>query len=159
MEGLGVNLNLILQQVVVFVIFVYLFNRFLLKKLVEIINKREEKIQQGLEFADKMQNEYSSLEEKTNIEIEKARKEASKLIEETKQAAEKIAIDIKNDASKQATSIIEESKKQLEKDREELRSNMNKEIAEILEESLTKIGLSASDEEKKKSIGDAIKEI
>src|SRR3990167_7186916 len=106
MEGLGINLNLIIQQVVVFIVFIYLFNKFLLSKILKMIEQRDNKITEGLSYAEKMQQEYKNLEEKTIEEIEKAKKEASKIVEDTKTASIKIGNELKAKAKIDAEAII-----------------------------------------------------
>jgi len=159
MEGLGINFNLILQQVIVFLVFYYLFNKFLLQKLLQIVEKREDKIKEGLDYAEKMQQEYQKLEDKTAEELEKARKKATEIIEETKLASAKIGEEIKEKAKSDAEEIIERAKIQLEKDRIELRNNVKNDVAKILESALSKIALEATEESKRKSIEQAIKEL
>jgi len=156
MEGLGVNLNLILQQVVVFVVFVYLFNKFLLDKILKIMEKRELKINDGLEYAEKMQTEYEKLAIKTSDEIEKARKESVKMIEETRTLASQVGNEIKEKAKTEAEGIIIQAKSQLDKDRIELKQTIKSEVAEILEVALQKIAIETTEESKKKSVEDAI---
>ena len=159
MEGLGINLKLIIQQVVVFLVFVYLFNRFLLDKLLKIVEKREDKITEGLTYAEKMQHEYEDLETKTVAQLENAKKEASKIIEESKKASEQIGNELKEKAKADAEEIIAQSKLQLDKDREELKKTVKQDVAEILESALTKIGLETSEDAKKKSIEQAIENL
>lgn len=159
MEGLGINLNLIIQQVVVFIVFIYLFNKFLLGKILKMIEQRDNKITEGLSYAEKMQQEYKNLEEKTKEEIEKAKKEASKIVEETKTASVQIGNEMKNKAKLDAEAIIEQAKLQLNKDRNELNSSIKKDVAEILTNALDKLGLEATDENKKKSIEQAIEQL
>ena len=159
MEGLGINLNLIIQQIVVFIVFFYLFNKFLLGKLLKIVEKREHKINEGLEYAEKMQQEYQNLEKKTKEEIEKAKKEASKIIEDTRLTAVKIGNEMKAKATTDAEGIVKQAKLQLDKDRKELKETIKQDVSEIIESALTKIGLEATTENKKKSIEQAIEQL
>ena len=159
MEGLGINLNLIIQQIVVFIVFFYLFNKFLLDKLLKIVEKRKHKINEGLEYAEKMQQEYQNLEEKTKEEIEKAKKEASKIIEDTRLTAVKIGNEMKAKATTDAEGIVKQAKLQLDKDRQELKETIKQDVSEIIESALTKIGLEATTENKKKSIEQAIEQL
>jgi len=127
--------------------------------ILKFVEKREHKINEGLEYAEKMQQEYQNLEEKTKEEIEKAKKEASKIIEDTRLTAVKIGNEMKAKATTDAEGIVKQAKLQLDKDRKELKETIKQDVSEIIESALTKIGLEATTENKKKSIEQAIEQL
>lgn len=84
----GFDLKLFIAQIVNFLILAFLFKKFFYKPLFGAIKKREEKINKGLDDAQKSEKALLHAEEKRDEIINKAAKEAEAIINDSKKIAQ-----------------------------------------------------------------------
>lgn len=124
MEQLGIEPNLLLAQIVNFLIIFFVLSKLLYKPILGMLEKRKKEIAAGLELTEKMRLE----EEKLNVRKEKvlaeARKEAQNIVEAGKKEADVQSKEIIEAAHKTAQEIIEKGKE----DVLDLRAGMEKDV-------------------------------
>ena len=151
MEQLGIEPNLLLAQIVNFLIIFFVLSKLLYKPILGMLEKRKKEIAAGLELTQKMREE----EEKMNVRKEKlfeeARKEARNLVEAGKKEADAQAKEIIEEAHEQAQSVMAKGKEEVIA----LRTSMEKDvrhaavgIAEAMTKQLLSQVLSAADQHK-----------
>lgn len=104
MEALGIDLKLLLAQIVNFTILFVILSKLLYKPITKMLGEREEKIGKGLKDSD----EATKLLEGTKEAAEKIRDKAYK-------AADKVITDAKKEAVDQAAVIIKKAHDQADK--------------------------------------------
>ncbi|MBI3632373.1 MAG: hypothetical protein HY225_02905 [Candidatus Vogelbacteria bacterium] len=85
---LGINWKLLLAQGANFFVLVLLLNYFLYKPLVNLINDRRQRIEQGLKNADDMDRKLSEIDELRKAEIMKGEREALAIIDQANKACQ-----------------------------------------------------------------------
>lgn len=151
MEQLGIEPNLLLAQIVNFLIIFFVLSKLLYKPILGMLEKRRKEIAAGLELTQKMREE----EEKMNVRKEKlfeeARKEARNIVEAGKKEADAQAKEIIEAAHEAAQGIMAKGKE----DTVVLRTSMEKDvrhaavdIAEAMSKQLLSQVLSAADQHK-----------
>lgn len=153
---MGIDLILFLQQLVVFIVFAFIFNKYFVKNLMSLLSERQKKIDESLDYAEKMKDEYAKIELKAKEEISKAQKESLLIIEKTKASALKEAEKIKTEASREAQKIIETSKKNLENEKAELQRSIQGYVSSAVQATLEEIAIKASQKEIEESVTNAI---
>lgn len=123
MEKLGIQPFYLIAQIANFLILFIILKKILYGPILKVLDKRKEKIQEGLDKAKKIDEEMQKLEEKKLQELEQAKKEAQKIIEDGKKEAQKIRTEVSNQAQeeaarlkKQALLSFEEEKKKMLKE-------------------------------------------
>ena len=117
MEQLGIQPVQLLAQILNFLILAFVLSKFLYKPILTTLENRRKKIQEGLEYTQKLKLELEKNEKKRQEIILKAKEEAKKIIEEGKKAGRGIEKEIVEKAHRQASEIIEKAKKDLEMER------------------------------------------
>lgn len=151
MEQLGIEPNLLLAQIVNFLIIFLVLSKLLYKPILGMLEKRKKEIAVGLELTQKLREE----EEKMNLRKEKlfeeARKEARNIVEAGKKEADAQAKEIIEAAHAQAEGIMVKGKE----DVTALRTSMEKDvrhaavdIASAMSKQLLSQVLSAADQHK-----------
>jgi len=111
--SLGIDLNLLIAQVVNFSILLWILTKFLYKPIIKRIEKDEAELKDAQEQSKILAQEKLSFSEQKKSEISQAKKRAKEIISE----AEKIATQIKDRASKTAQeekkAVIKQIKNQL----------------------------------------------
>ena len=124
MEQLGIEPNLLLAQIVNFLIIFFVLSKLLYKPILGMLEKRKKEIAVGLELTEKMRAEEEKLNVKKEKVLEDARKEGKNIIEAARKDADAQAKEIIEAAHTQAQGIVAKGKE----DVGELRVNMEKDV-------------------------------
>ena len=120
MESLGIDFKLLIAQLINFIIFFYIFKKYIAKPFSRFLKteidkeKEKERIFQEI----KKKEEAFALEEKKLKE--KMKKEYEESLKNTKQEAIKVKDKIITEARKEAEQIILKARKQMEEERSEM---------------------------------------
>ena len=94
MDKLGIELPLLLAQIVNFTIMVVILSKLMYKPLLKVLNERKKKIEEGLKFAEKAQIEEEKLEEKKKQIISEAREEVKTIFEDARKQGKRLKDDM-----------------------------------------------------------------
>lgn len=117
----GFNAGLFVAQIINFLILAFLFKKFLYSSLLEMLEKRKKKIEQGLKDSEKAALALENAQAEKEKILSDASKESQKIIEDTKKSAEELKSQILESARVDAEKIITEAKKQSELEMERMR--------------------------------------
>lgn len=131
MEQLGIEPFQLLFQVFNFALMVVLLTKFLYKPILKVLEERRKKIAEGLEYAQKMQEEKNKNEKKLDEILNKAREEVRKIIQEGKDAGKRLEAEIIEKAQKEASAIMEKERKELEMERSEMEKELKFQTVKI----------------------------
>ncbi len=113
MAKLGINVGYIVWQIIAFGILAFLMQRFLYKPILNMLDKRAEKIKQGLDDAERARQKLAESEKEYVRKIEQARREAIEIERR-----------IVADAQKEHDAIIAKAKAEIEQMRTETRQQL-----------------------------------
>lgn len=151
MEQLGIEPQLLLAQLVNFLIILIVLSRLLYKPILGMIEKRKKEIAQGLELTEKMRAQEEKLKEKEEKLLSEARREARNIVEAGEKEAEEMKKDIVADAHKEAEEIIKKGKEDVEGLREKMVGDLRRsavELAAAMTRQLVSSVLSPADQHK-----------
>ncbi len=126
MEKLGIQLPMLLTQIVNFTIMLLLLTKFLYKPILKALKERKEKISQGLIYAEKMQAEEEKMLKKHEEILQKTHLEAKKIIDQAK----KDATSVKSEILAQGKLENEEMKAKMENDLNNKLNEMSEEMSQ-----------------------------
>ena len=109
-----IDFNQILLQILNFLIVLFVLKKFLYKPVLKILDERAEKINEGLNAAEKSLKAQTQIEEQKKEEIVSAQREAAKILDEARKEAENLKSDILNGAKEDASKVIEKERTVLE---------------------------------------------
>jgi len=131
MENLGLDVKLIVSQIVSFAIFYFIFRRFISAPLLKFLKQQKEDEELREKLAEELEERKSVLEEKDR-KMNKERKAAlDAALAQGKKDAEKVKNELIEDAKKQAEAIILRGKEQIEEEKQKLYKDMRKKIAQV----------------------------
>jgi F-type H+-transporting ATPase subunit b len=94
MEKLGIQVPLLLTQIVNFIIMIAVLTKLLYKPILKGLKSRQEKIAQGLAFSENAKLEEEKLAKKRQELLNQARQEGREILEESKKEAKKLKEEI-----------------------------------------------------------------
>jgi F-type H+-transporting ATPase subunit b len=151
-EKLGLDAALLISQIVNFLLLIILLKKFAYKPVLNMLSERAEKIEQSLRQAEKIEKELKNTETEKLKEINKAKEEAKKIIEEA-------LIIAQNNTNKSLEETKAKTKEIVNKAKEEIQSEKEKSIKEA-EREIAVLAIEIAEKILKKNLdGDAEKKL
>ena len=149
---LGIDWKLLLAQIVNFVILLFLLKKFLYKPLINLMNNRRQKIEEGLEKARKGEEEFQKIQELRDKELAKVQKEAEVIIQKAKEVGDKKQQEILKEAEEKTKKIIEEAKGRINIEKEKMLKEVRQDVANLVITATEKILKEKMDKNKEKEM-------
>lgn len=156
LTSLGIDLKLLIAQIVNFGILLFVLSKFLYKPLVKILDERKDKIAQGLKDSKEAQVKLDEAEAVSRKKISEAVTQANSIIEKAKKEAELEANQILDKAKDKASVIIVKAKDSAKQQEEDIVRSVRLRIATLVGAAFEKITQGKADQQ---SIDRAIEEL
>jgi F-type H+-transporting ATPase subunit b len=139
MGDLGISGWKLIVQIVAFLIFVYLMWRLALGPIVATLDKRQLKIRESMEAAQRMQTELQATAARNEEVLAEARREAQAILTNARETGEATLARYQDEASKQADEYLTRAKATLSAETEQARLQLRQEVANLAVNAATKI--------------------
>ena len=131
LKTFGLNWQLLLAQIVNFLIILYVLKRYLYPPLFNVFKKREELVKDSIKKAE--ENE-KILEKTKNLEkevIQKAKVTADEIIKEAREQASDIIKKAEEDSKQKSDKMLKDAKAQIELETAESEKKLNKYVIDL----------------------------
>lgn len=127
-----VNLPYFIAQVLNFLLVAFLLYRFAFKPVLAILDERQRKINDGLQYAEEMKHKLADTEKKYNELIKQGNQEAQRIIEEARDHAKRITERQTQDAVARAEELIHNAQRAAVQEHEKMLAEVRKEVAQLV---------------------------
>lgn len=131
MESLGIDVRLIVVQIINFGILFFVLTKFLYRPILKILDERKRRIAESLTHEQKIAEERVKLDKEKENELKKAKEKGREIIEEAKTEAEKQKNTLLKKAESEAERLLGRAKEQLILEKEKLREEIKKELTDL----------------------------
>jgi F-type H+-transporting ATPase subunit b len=160
MEALGIDLKLLIAQIVNFSILFFLLSRFLYKPITNLLDERKQKIAQGIKDADQAEEKLEKAESEAEKIREKAYKDANDILKNAKHEANQEASEIVKKATEQSQRTMAAIALEKTEYKEKAMNEAKKEMSKVVILALDKIVGEEMDKKTKDELtAKAIKEL
>ncbi len=136
---LGVDGKLLLAQAVNFAVLFWVLRRFAYRPMLEFLEKRTERIEQGLKDAEAATAKLFAMEQKEKEVLAAAHQEARTLIIVAEESAKKRDAERMAETEARATQFLAEAEAKISEEKEKVLSEAKAEIAEMVSLGVEKI--------------------
>ncbi|WP_336923297.1 F0F1 ATP synthase subunit B [Aquipuribacter sp. SD81] len=145
----------IIWSAVVFVVLFVLFWRYVLPSYLRVLDERNEKIQGGLERAEKAQAEADARLHEYEQQLAEAREEAGRIREQARGEGAAIISEMRGRAQAEADRVTEQATRQIEAERQQAVAQLRGEVGRLAVDLAGRVvGESLSDEERQRRVVD-----
>lgn len=131
MESLGIDLWKLLFQIIAFVIFLFLLNRFALKPIVQMLDDRQVRVRESMAAAQQMQDELTTTAVRNEEVLLEARREAQAILASAREAGDATLARSREEADKQAEAYLSRAQATLQAETEVARQELRKELGDL----------------------------
>ena len=129
---LGINGKLLLFQIANFLLLLFLLKKLLYRPMIDFLDKRQKKIEDGLKKAEEFEKEWQSIQELKKKEMFSAEEKATQIIEASRKEAEKKEKEILDFAVQKTEKIAREAKEDIRKEKEKMIEAAKSEMSEYI---------------------------
>ena len=131
MEALGVELPLLLTQILNFSIVLFVLTKFLYKPILKALDERRHKIEEGLAWTEKAAVEEEKMAKRKTEVLREARDEARVIVENAKKDAQRLRDDIVAAGHQEVATLKVRQQKELEAQFEKISSELTGKTVDI----------------------------
>ncbi|MBU1000657.1 F0F1 ATP synthase subunit B [Patescibacteria group bacterium] len=135
----GVNPVLLIAQGVNFIILLFILKMFLYKPLLNVLEERKKRIAESLKNAEEIEKRLQETNEKIDVMIGKAAKEAQKIIDESRKEGVLYLEETKERAGRMAEEVIKKSKEAARAEALKIEQEVMSKMARIVAAGMEKV--------------------
>lgn len=139
LQTLGIDVKLLVFQVIAFLILVWLLGRFIFPVLIRTIDERQRRIDEGLKEAIEARKALEEASAKADELLVKARKQADDILAATNKEVGSIILEAEEKAARRSKSIVEEAKVEIESQVQKVRHDLKKEARQLVADATARI--------------------
>src|SRR5512134_245391 len=154
MEALGINLGLLIVQIIAFSIVLLTLNAWVYKPMLNMMDSRKQKIAQGLEDARVAAEARANAEKEAAKVIAEAQTEASKIVREATERAAVAGQDVKAAVEAEAAKAREAAIAEAEVERNRILGDLRSQVAGLAIAAANKLVGESLDEKRQRALLD-----
>ncbi|MFM8874638.1 MAG: F0F1 ATP synthase subunit B [Anaerolineae bacterium] len=154
MEALGINVGLLIVQIIAFTIVMLTLNAWVYKPMLDMMETRKKKIAQGLEDARVAADARANAEKDAAKIVADAQAEASRVVREATERAEVASKDVRAAAEGEAAKAREAAMAEAELERGRILGDLRGQVAALAIAAANKLVGEALDEKKQRALLD-----
>lgn len=131
LDKLGINPILLITQIINFLILLFVLKKFLYKPILEMLEKRRNKIEDSLKKSEEITKKYQEVENFQKEELHKIQARSQEMLTQVKDRAEKMKAEIVKKSEDEAAEILEKTKREIQSEKEKMLVEARKEISDV----------------------------
>ena len=129
--SLGINLPVLVAQLVNFTILLIVLRMVAWGPLMRMMDRRTERIREGLEAADQSKAQAARAEETVAQQLAESRGQGQALIAQAQETANRIQEDSRNQALREAEVLLERARNEIQLERDQAIAELRRQFADI----------------------------
>lgn len=159
-EKFGISLPTLIAQMVNFSLVAFVLYKFAVKPVAATLDERQQKIADGLQYAEEMKTQLAEAERERAEKVKEAAQEAQRILSEAREQSKEMIEKKTHEAAAQAESIIRKAQEATELERQKMLSDVRQEVARLVVATSSKVlDRELSDSEKSSYSDAAAKEL
>lgn len=131
MENLGIDVKLLVAQIINFLLFLLVFKVFFAKPFAKFIGGEEKKTQEREKLLADVKAQEEEFAQKEAAFKKKMKQQEDALLKKTKEDALLVKEELVSEAREEAKEIVDKAKQEIMEEREEMREEMKKKVGEL----------------------------
>jgi F-type H+-transporting ATPase subunit b len=128
----GIDLPLLLAQILCFSVVMYLLWRFVFKPVLATLDDRQRQIESGLTYAEEMKAKLAQTKDESAAILKQAQTDGARLIEESRRAAKEFLDQQQKDAAARANDLVAKAKQAMELEHKKMLDETRSEVARLV---------------------------
>ena len=128
---IGINLPVLVAQTVNFVVLLTLLKLFVYKPVLNMLDQRRARIEEGLNAAQRGQESAAEAEKAAQTELENARRDGQNIVQNAQQVAQRLQEEGRAAAAQQTEAMLERARSEIALERDQAIAELRREFADL----------------------------
>ena len=129
MEQLGLNVPLLVAQLINFFIVLLALRLFLYKPVLAMLDKRAQRVREGLDAAEQSKEQAAEAETEVAKQIAEARRQGQAMTAQAQETANRIQEEAREQARREAEALLERARSEIQLERDQAIAELRQEFA------------------------------
>lgn len=153
--GFGVTLPTLIAQMINFSLVATVLYFFAVKPIARTLDERQQKIADGLQYAEEMKAQLAEAERERAEKVKEAAQDAQRILSEAREQSKEMIEQKTQEAANQAESIIRKASEATELERQKMLSDVRQEVARLVVATSSRVLAKELSDADKQSFSDA----
>ncbi len=131
MDELGLNVPVLVAQLVNFFILLVLLRMFLYRPILDMLDRRSQRIREGLEAADQSKEQAAQAEQEVARQLEEARRQGQSLIGQAQETANRLQEEARSQARREGEALLERARSEIQLERDQAIAELRREFGDL----------------------------
>ncbi len=131
MDELGLNLPVLIAQLVNFFLLLVVLRIFLYRPILEMLDRRSERIREGLDAAERSKEQAARSEEEVSRQLEESRRQGQALVAQAQETSSRIQEEARAQARREAEVLLERARGEIQLERDQAIAELRREFADL----------------------------
>ncbi|MGD0795187.1 MAG: F0F1 ATP synthase subunit B [Dehalococcoidales bacterium] len=131
MAQLGINLPVLLTQIVTFIILLVLLRLFAYKPIMRMLDERSRRVKESMDQAESVKQASLHAEEQVRKRLDEASREGQERIARAARAGEEVKQKAQEDARREAENLIGRARSEIQRERDDAIGEVRREFADL----------------------------
>lgn len=128
---IGINLPVLVAQTVNFIVLLTLLKLFVYKPVLNMLDQRRARIEEGLNAAQRGQESAAEAEKTAQAELENARRDGQNIVQNAQQVAQRLQEEGRAAAAQQTEAMLERARSEIALERDQAIAELRREFADL----------------------------
>ncbi len=129
MEQLGINVPLLVAQVINFFIVLVVLRLFLYKPVLAMLDSRAQRVREGLEAAEQSKDQAAEAETEVAKQLDEARRQGQAMTAQAQETANRIQEEARGQARREAEALLERARSEIQLERDQAIAELRQQFA------------------------------
>jgi F-type H+-transporting ATPase subunit b len=130
-DELGINVPVLVAQLFNFFLLLVVLRIFLYRPILDMLDRRSQRIKEGLEAADQSKEQAARAEQDVAQQIAEARQQGQALIAQAQESAARMQDDARNQARREGEALLERARGEIQLERDQAIAELRRQFADI----------------------------
>ncbi|MFC2069625.1 F0F1 ATP synthase subunit B [Chloroflexota bacterium] len=131
MEGLGINVQLLVAQIINFLLLLGLLYLFAYKPILKMFDERSNRIKESMDMTESIKEQAANADVDAKKRIEAAGREGQEMIARAVKTGEEIRQKAQEDAKPEAETLISKARQEIQQERDEAIAELRREFTDL----------------------------
>jgi F-type H+-transporting ATPase subunit b len=131
MSALGLNVPVLVAQLINFFLLLVVLRLFLYKPILEMLDRRSQRIREGLEAAEQSKSQAASAERDVAKQLAEARRQGQALVAQAQEASTRLQEEARNQARREAETLLERARNEIQLERDQAIAELRGAFADL----------------------------
>jgi F-type H+-transporting ATPase subunit b len=131
MDELGINVPVLVAQLFNFFLLLVVLRIFLYRPILDMLDRRSQRIREGLEAADQSKEQAARGEQDVALQLAESRQQGQALIAQAQESSARIQEDARNQARREGEALLERARSEIQLERDQAIAELRRQFADI----------------------------